>query len=334
METSDNISNSVSIVISNYNGKDLLAKNLPYTLSAARRYSAETEIIVVDDASTDDSAEYVRQNFPDVRVLQLENNVGFADASDQGILAATGHIVVLLNTDVRVSEDFIMPLVAHFAGEDVFAVMSMSYADDENTLKEIAKVPIFKRGYLKFVSSKDPQLRHAVTNGENQSPIYSFYAVGAHSAIDKSKYLILGGFDDLYYPFYSEDVDLCYRAWKRGWKTIFEPRSIVYHSAAGPIYKEYLDTYRANIIRRNRFLFVWKNITSIRYFYVSHLLPTFFRIIGGIFVLDFNFYRAFFSALPRLSQVRQRREREKNCSQKLSDEEIFEITSSVWEKRK
>jgi GT2 family glycosyltransferase len=333
MEMSDSISKPVSIVLPNYNGKDLLAKNLPYILSAASRYSAETEVIVVDDASTDDSAEYVRKNFPDVRVLQLENNVGFADASDQGIRAATGHIVVLLNTDVRVSEDFIMPLVTHFAGEDVFAVTSMSYADDENTLKEVAKVPIFKRGYLKFVGSKDPQLRHAVTNGENQSPIYSFYAVGGHSAIDKSKYLTLGGFDDLYYPFYSEDVDLCYRAWKRGWKTIFESRSIVYHSSTGSIHTGYLDTYRACIIKRNRFLFVWKNITSNKYFYGRHILPTFFRIVVGIFVLDFNFYRAFFSALSRLPQARQRRKLEKNCSHKLSDEKIFEITSSLLKER-
>lgn len=331
MKPACNSTKTASIVIPNYNGRDLLEKNIPHVLSAARHWSAETEVVVVDDASTDGSAEYLGSNFSGVRLLKLEQNIGFAGACDHGIRAARGDVIILLNTDVRVREDFVGPLVSHFGDEDVFAVMSMSFADDGHTLREVTKVPFFRRGYLKFVSAQEPRLGRAITNGNNR-PIYSFYAVGAHCAIDKSKYLSLGGFDDFYYPFYSEDVDLCYRAWKRGWKTVFEPRSVVYHSAMGPIRNEYAMAYRSDIIRRNRILFVWKNITSTNYFYLRHLIPTLLRVAGGIFVLDFNFYRAFFGALSLLSQARDRRGREKNCERRLSDKEIFIITRALLDK--
>ncbi len=324
-------SESVSIVIPNYNGRDLLEKNMPHVLSAARRWSAETEVIVVDDASTDGSAEYLEGTFSGVHLLKLAHNTGFARASDHGIRAARGDVIILLNTDVHVREDFIGPLIGHFEDEDVFAVMSMSFTEDGTTLREVAKVPFFRRGYLKFVSAREPRLKDAVTNGNNHT-IYSFYAVGAHCAIDKAKYLSLEGFDLFYYPFYSEDVDLCYRAWKRGWKTVFEPRSVVYHSARGPIHREYAATYRGDIIRRNRLLFIWKNITSANYFYLRHLMPTLLRAAGGIFVLDFSFYRALFGALFLLPQVRHRRVREKNYERRLSDEEIFTITKALLNK--
>ncbi len=322
----------ISLVIPNYDGRGLLEKHLPCTLSATKHYSANTEVVVVDDGSTDDSVEYLKKYHPDVRVLRLPKNVGFPRACDTGIRAAQNNIVILLNTDIRVREDFIAPLVSHFADEDVFAVMAMSLREDESTPGELAKIPFFKRGYLKFVSSENTELQKAVAEN-HEYPLYSFYAVGGHCAIDRSKYLFLNGFDDLYYPFYSEDVDLCYRAWKRGWKTIFEPRSIVYHHhASSSILSKHPRAYIGSVIRRNRLLFVWKNITSLRYFYFRHLTPLLLRSVGGIFVMDFNFYRALFSALRRLPKARERRKQEKKRDCRLSDEEIFALTSSLLKK--
>lgn len=329
MRNDDGFRKPVSIVIPNYNGYALLEKYLPHTLAAAQNYSPDTEIIVVDDASNDGSVEFLEKNHPEVQVIKLPQNVGFSYACDAGIRAARSDRVILLNTDVRVSEGFIAPLVSHFSDESVFAVMSMSLSEDERQPVELTKVPFFKRGYIKFVSSKHPELMRMAEEADG-SLIYSFYAVGGHCAIDKSKYFLLNGFDDIYYPFYWEDVDLCYRGWKRGWKTIFEPRSVVYHSISGPIRSEFRRSYRAGIIRRNRFLFMWKNITSVKYFYFRHMIPVLLRIVGGLFILDFDYYRALLGALSRLSQVRDRRKQEKCIDRKLSDEEIFELTRSPF----
>ena len=317
-----------SIVIPNYNGRNLLKDNLPYLNVAAKRYAGRTELIVVDDASTYNSIEYLERHFPDIRTIKIDANVGFAEACEAGIRAARYDIVIMLNTDVRVTEDFIVPLMAHFSDESVFAVSAMSFGDGRNIPRELAKVPFFKRGHLKFVSAQNPDLIHAVTE-QDSSPIYTFYAVGAHCAIDKQKYFSLGDFDNLYYPFYWKDVDLCYRAWKHGWKSTFEPKSNVYHTLSGPIHSENHLSYKANIIKRNRLLFLWKNITSIKYLYLSHLLPVLIRSCFGMLVLDFNFYRVLFSALLRLPQARRCRKLERRRGQQLSDERIFELSSAL-----
>ena len=328
MNTTDEATKSISIVIPNYNGRSLLKENLPYTNIAAERYAGRTEIIVVDDASRDHSIEYLKEHFPEIRIIKLHTNTGFAGACEIGVHAARHDIVLLLNTDVRVTEDFIAPLIAHFSDTSVFVVSAMSFKDDQITPRESVKIPFFKRGHLKFRTAQDPDLLLAVT-GQGRSPIYTFYAVGAHCAIDRQKYLSLGGFDSLYHPFYWEDVDLCYRAWKNGWKSIVEPKSIVYHALSGPIRSDNKLSDIANIIRRNRFLFVWKNITSIKYLYFSHLIPVLLRSLLGVFVVDINFYRALFSALSRLTQARQHRKQERQRGRQLSDEEIFELTGSL-----
>lgn len=318
----------VSIVLPNYNGEPLLREHLPHILSATESYSPLTEVIVVDDASTDGSIESIQNHFPSVKILRLPENVGFAKACDRGIRIARNPFVILLNTDIRIREDFIAPLVSHFADENVFAVMAMSLREDGRTPRELVKIPFFKRGHLKFVSSENPELQRAVAENA-ETRLYSFYAVGGHCAIDRLKYLSLGGFDDLYYPFYSEDVDLCYRAWKRGWKTIFEPKSVVcHHHVSSPIRAKHRKTHIRTVIRRNQLLFVWKNITSKKYLYLRHLLPVVFRSIGGLFVLDFNFLRALAAALRRLPLALKKRREEKKQPRVLSDEKIFGLVRS------
>jgi GT2 family glycosyltransferase len=315
-------------VLPNYNGRRLLKENLPYLTIAAEHYAGHAEIIVVDDASQDHSVELLEEHFPEIRTIQTDTNTGFSGACEIGIRAARHDIILLLNTDVRVTEDFIAPLVAHFSDTSVFVVSSMSFGGDHTTPLESVKIPFFKRGYLKFMTVPDPDLLLAATE-EGSSPIYTFYAVGAHCAIDRQKYLSLGGFDELFHPYYWEDVDLCYRAWKNGWKSIVEPKSIVYHMLSGPIRSDNKSSYIANIIRRNRLLFIWKNITSIRYLYFSHLIPVLLRSLLGVFVADIDFYRALFSALSRLSVAREHRKQEKQRNRQLTDEEIFELTGSL-----
>ena len=112
---------SASVVIPNWNGRDLLAKYIPSVIEALGGHPGN-EIIVVDNGSEDGSAEFLRERFPSVRVLALDRNLGFGGGSNHGFRAAKNDIVVLLNSDMRVERDFLQPLLEAFTDETVFSV--------------------------------------------------------------------------------------------------------------------------------------------------------------------------------------------------------------------
>ncbi|MGB7723389.1 MAG: glycosyltransferase, partial [Bryobacteraceae bacterium] len=104
---------SASVVIPNWNGKDLLEQYLPSVVEALAG-NPENEIVVVDNGSNDGSADFVRAAFPQVTLIALPRNLGFGGGSNTGIRAARNHIVVLLNSDMRVAPDFLAPLLEGF----------------------------------------------------------------------------------------------------------------------------------------------------------------------------------------------------------------------------
>ncbi len=112
---------AASLVIPNWNGRDLLERFLPSWIAAIANHPG-SEIVVVDNGSTDGSAAWIAENYPQVRVLALPENRGFGGGSNAGFDAAKNDIVVLLNSDMRVEPDFLAPLLAGFTDEQVFAV--------------------------------------------------------------------------------------------------------------------------------------------------------------------------------------------------------------------
>jgi len=113
--------NAASVVIPNWNGRDLLEKYLPSVVAALAADPAN-EIVVVDNGSTDGSADYLRAHFPQVTVVALPQNLGFGGGSNEGFRAAKNEVVVLLNSDMRVASDFLAPLLEGFRDPLVFAV--------------------------------------------------------------------------------------------------------------------------------------------------------------------------------------------------------------------
>jgi GT2 family glycosyltransferase len=238
-----------TVVIPNWNGKDLLAKYLPSVIEAM----GGNEIIVVDNGSADGSAEFVRETFPQVRVLALPQNLGFGGGSNAGFRAATNDIVVLLNSDMRVAPDFLAPLLEGFAAPDVFAVSCQIFFSDPNKTREETGLTQawWQDGALR--------VRHRI-DGEIRDLFPCFYGGGGSCAFDRRKFLELGGFDELLAPFYLEDTDLGYMAWKRGWKVLYQPRSIVYHEHRGTIGKKFSYEYIQSVLNKNFLLFCQKNI--------------------------------------------------------------------------
>jgi len=247
---------AASVVIPNWNGRELLEQYLPSVIAALAGHP-ENEIIVVDNGSSDRSADFLRQAFPAVRVLALDRNHGFGGGSNVGFRAAKNDVVVLLNSDMRVAPDFLAPLLEGFGDERVFAVSCQIFFRDPHKRREETGLTEgwWQNGGLKVGHRVDEALTDVFP---------CFYGGGGSCAFDRRKFLELGGFDDLLAPFYLEDTDLGYMAWKRGWKVLYQPRSIVYHEHRGTIGKRFSEAQIQAVLKKNYLLFSWKNIHEWR----------------------------------------------------------------------
>src|ERR1039457_2164421 len=241
-----------TVVIPNWNGKDLLAKYIPSVRTALAGNPAN-QILVVDNGSTDGSADFLRDTFPDVTVLALPQNLGFGGGSNAGFRAAKNDIVVLLNSDMRVAPDFLAPLLEGFRDPEVFAVSCQIFFTDPNRLREETGLT---QGWWQDGGLR---VRHRIDAGiDDLFPC--FYGGGGSCAFDRAKFLELGGFDALLEPFYLEDTDLGYMAWKRGWKVLYQARSVVFHEHRGTIGKKFTEEQIQAVLKKNYVLFCWKNI--------------------------------------------------------------------------
>ena len=247
---------SISVVIPNYNGKGLLAQNLPSVLEAADAWGA-ADVLVVDDGSDDGSQALLQDRFETVRLLPLPSHQGFIAAVNHGVQRAGGELVVLLNTDVVVEPDFLPPL-EDAMDQETFAVSACSLTEDRGS--EGLSLAYFDAGDLVVtqpgIDAPDPRHQRRCTN---------FHASAGFSAFHRRRFLELGGLDPIYHPFYWEDVDLCYRAWKRGWRCVYEPESVVHHLSHGTISCYFSQDEVQRIYERNKHTFTVKNITQERY---------------------------------------------------------------------
>lgn len=243
---------AASVVIPNWNGRDLLERYLPSVIDAMGG-NPRNEVIVVDNGSTDGSAAFVRERFPQVKLIALPENLGFGGGSNTGFEHAANDIVVLLNSDMRVAKDFLQPLLDGFNDAQVFAVSCQIFFSDPNKKREETGLTQgwWHNGALR--------LRHRIDDAI-QEPFPCFYGGGGSCAFDRRKFLELGGFDDVLKPFYLEDTDLGYLAWKRGWKVLYQPMSHVWHEHRGTIGKKFSKSYIDSIVGKNYLLFCWKNI--------------------------------------------------------------------------
>lgn len=277
----------VSIVIPNRNGAELLQKNMPFVLAAAK----DVEIIVVDDASTDASVDLLVKKFPFVKIINKTHNDGFASSVNIGVREASGEIVVLLNTDVRPEQDFLTPLLKHFNDPSVFAVGCL-----EKSIE--GKTTIFRgRGEAKWDRGFFIHSRGEV----NQST--TAWVSGGSGAFRRSIWMKLGGMDRIFNPFYWEDIDLSYRALKSGYTLVFEPKSVVVHEhGKGVIKQEYLPMQVNVIAYRNQFLFIWKNVSDVPIM-LAHLVWVPVRIVQAIIRRDRTMVQGFLWAFVYIPHV-------------------------------
>jgi GT2 family glycosyltransferase/glycosyltransferase involved in cell wall biosynthesis len=250
------LSGLASIVILNWNGRSLLEEGIPSVIKAVHTDGRPHEIIVVDNGSSDDSIEYLSKNFPEVRVLALRENTGFAEGNNAGVREAKNDVVVLLNNDMIVDPGFLRPLLNGF-GPGTFAVSSRIFHQDPSAKREETgkTTAVFRRGMIDYshleIEQHPPRSYYPV-----------FWAGGGSSAFHRERFIALGGFKNLFSPAYVEDTDLSYDAWRAGWEVLLAPASIVHHKHRASSNRRFSPSRLQMLVMRNQFLFLWKNIHS------------------------------------------------------------------------
>jgi len=308
----------VSVVIPNYNGEQLLRDNLPSVFAAVSKWGGTAEIIVVDDCSSDNSCNLIRDEFPAVRLIVNAQNLGFSKTCNTGMAAARYSILLCLNTDVRLEDNLLERILPHFTDPELFAVTPRILVEREGK-NQGAVIAAYRRGFIRggFIGIND-----VLPTREN------LYAIGACAAYDAQKFKKLGGYSEIFSPFLFEDVDISYRAWKRGWKSIYEPSATVWHYSNATIYKDKTKRHRHQVIYfRNRFLFHWINLSDPS-FVIKNLLTIMFRLLVSFLWLNFVYYRAFWEALAMWKSILALRDQEKP-HRKLSDQAVYIRTSRI-----
>ncbi|HEX8545756.1 MAG TPA: glycosyltransferase [Cytophagaceae bacterium] len=309
---------SLSIIIPNYNGADLLRKFLPSVLSAVQQYQGNCEIIIVDDGSKDESrnvlAEFSSQ-YPNQKIKAYFNtqNLGFAGTCNVGISHANGEILFFLNNDVELEEYYFNFFNDYFAQNHTFAVTTCGFTYEGRKDLDGIKTGRWKRGLSRVtgnIYNREIESKHLTR------PYLSFSVQGAYFFADAKKVKELGGFDPLLSPYIYEETDLAYRALKRGWRIYYEPRCIGYHAVSSTLNKT--PSFQKKVIsHKNRMIFIWKNIHS-RKLLLSHFFFLFIKL--GCF--NKAYWKAFRICLSNLDEIKAKRKVEKGVSV-VRDTQLF-----------
>ena len=256
----------ISTVIPTYNGKKLLKKHLPAVFACLR---SGDEIVIVEDTGTDDTVEWLIKEYQlkktsapikgvdvyrgsykkakkkiDLTLVYNQENQRFGETSNRGVKVAKHDLIFLINSDVAPKKDTLEHLLPYFDDSSVFAVGPM---ENEHGTKSGKNKLWFERGM--FIHSKADDFSAGPTA----------WVSGGSGLFDKQKWLVIGGFDKLFYPAYWEDIDLSFQARKRGWQVLFEPKALVDHNHETTNTTVFGQRKMEQMSWRNANKFVWKN---------------------------------------------------------------------------
>lgn len=299
---------SISVVIPNYNGKKLLEKNLPAVFAALKNVS-DYEVIVADDASTDDSVNYIQTNWENVILIKNTINGGFSKNINSGFKKASKELVLALNSDVHLSEDYFVEQFKYFESPETFGVMGSIY--NNGKLIDAAKYPVWKAG--KLVTTIN-----VVILDKTSDWIPTLFLSGANALMDRKKLMQLNGMDERYSPFYMEDVDLSVRAWRMGWKCYYEPKSNCNHIISSTIDSNNKKNFVKFISKRNKLIFHHIHLQGNRR--VLWQTEIIFNLLFRWLFFSFDYYKIYAEYKQQLVIQKQR---------DVFPFSLFEITSQI-----
>jgi GT2 family glycosyltransferase len=232
----------VSVIIVTLNGLDYLKKCLP-PLQMQTYPKDKFEVIVVDNGSSDGTIQYLKRDYPNIVVIENENNEGFAKPNNQAAKVAKGKFLALLNNDMVVKENWIEELLATQTRTGAECVAGMILNRDQSIDYSEGKIDCYGYGY------------HFHERVAEEKEV--FYACGGSLLINRDIYLAVGGLDEDFYLYY-EDTDLCWRLWLLGYRIVFSPKAQSIHKhngTAGAFSKLQIDLYAD----RNHLCMLYKN---------------------------------------------------------------------------
>ncbi|NLH47590.1 MAG: glycosyltransferase [Myxococcales bacterium] len=308
----------LSVVIPTFNGHDLLAEHLPSVLAEAARCPFPVEILVVDDGGTDQTPDWLAATHPQIRVVHSAANEGFAAAANRGVREATRPVVYLCNNDMELLPGALERSARTLWETGAFAVASAI------AMTDAAKADLETGFTVGHWTGGRLHLTHRHEPGETPRSI--LYAGGGSSAFDREAFLALGGFRSMYHPFYFEDVDLSFRAWRAGYEVLFEPRSRARHRHRGTIDRVASPAEIDAIFERNRLLFTWSNLRD------ETLWKAHWRSLPAAVWRGKISAKAFAAAIEKLPEAIA--ERGQDGPIRRADPEIFQAGSRVWDLRR
>lgn len=277
----------VSIIIPVYKNYDMFYQYLEIN----KKYFTGCEVIVMNDYPLENILKPVQKIYPESIVINNKKNLGFASNVNRGVEKSTRNYAMLLNSDVVLKDNSFLKSLEYFRKDK--KLFAIGFAQKERDGKIVgANRGYFKNGLINHSHQLITSAKGRSTFGRN------FWAEGGASIFRKKLFINLGRLDELFNPFYWEDIDLSYRAWKTGYKVLYDPTVKVEHHHESTIGKYFDKKKIMKTAFRNQLIFQWKNLTD-KNLVLKHLLN----------IPKFIFYPGFFDALIRLPKILQARKK-------------------------
>ena len=254
----------IAVVILNWNGKKFLEELLPTLI---QHTPSEVDIVVGDNASSDNSVEFLKQSYPQIQIIQNDKNYGFAEGYNKVLDKVYADYFVLLNSDVEVTDNWISPIINMMDADDNIAICqpkllsyyqrdTFEYAGGAGGYIDKYGYP-FCRGRLFTTLEKD--------NGQYNDVCEIFWATGAAMFVKAKVWKDLGGLDGDFFA-HMEEIDFCWRAKNAGYKVYYCPQSVVYHIGGGTLPPS--SPFKTFLNFRNNFSLLFKNLQKRQLAYV------------------------------------------------------------------
>ena len=303
----------IAVVILNWNGKKILEKFLPNVIE----HSADVaEVIVADNASTDDSVEFLKQSFPQIRLIQNAENGGFSKGYNDALKHIEADYFVLLNSDIEVTKNWIQPVIDLMERNPEIAVCQpkiRSYHEREKFEYAGAAGGFIDRFGYPFCRGRVFETVETDT-GQYDDVCEVFWATGAAMFVKASIYREFGGLDEDFFA-HMEEIDFCWRVKNAGYKVMYCPHSTVYHVGGGTLPKS--SSRKTYLNFRNNLSLIYKNAYSTERFFVLFVRSFLDEIAALKFFLSGNFgdafavqraYLHFFKSFPKIRRKRKKQQ--------------------------
>jgi GT2 family glycosyltransferase len=300
-----------SLIVLNYQGLGVVESCLD---SLAAAVSSDDEIIVVDNCSQDGSREALERR-AGVRVIALDEN-SFIFGLNAGLAAAHGEFIAFLNNDIIAEAGFVDRCLDGFTeGHDVFAVCPRildRFGNDQGSRTR----GFWRRGLIFY-----EVLPHTPFATD------CFFAVGGQSFFRRQMLEEIGSIDPLLWPMYHEDIELSYRAWKRGWRVRYAPLAVVHHIGGHSSNRVFTRSELRSFVRQNEYLIVWKDVTDV-HLIAQHVAFVPARLLTAFMRRDWPTIIGLLHAAQRLRDALHAR-RIARRHMRLSDSEVLRKVSSI-----